>query len=161
MSDKPHDLTDTDERAAIKDEIVDELTDELTPPPKAGAQPAGKSSEQIRRLARAEARPLIRTAVSDHATECEHEGPLCKVATEVKSLRTTITKGTAILSFLVILLPLAIAWWNNSAANARAKESIKQQTETAEKVAAKLKIVEDMARSVAPLESLTPTKGSK
>jgi hypothetical protein len=88
MSDKPKDQVTTDERAAIKDEILDEVTSELqqTPAPAGAAQ----SSEQIRRLARSEARPLIRTAVADHAEHCEHEGPLCSVAEKVDSLATKV-----------------------------------------------------------------------
>jgi hypothetical protein len=70
MSDHPKDQVTTDERAAIREELRDEIRAESR-----SAHPA-ESTEEMRRVVRAEARPLIAAAVSKHATDCEHEGPL-------------------------------------------------------------------------------------
>ena len=139
--DKPKDQLDTDEREAIRDEVRAEVVDEVTAELRGIASAPDDSSERIRRLSRNEVRPLLREAIAKHASECEHEGPLCVVAAKVDVLRISSYKQNAVLAFLAVVMPIVLGIWLNNRANDR----LSQQLSVAADVARQLKAVQDAA----------------
>jgi hypothetical protein len=155
---KPPKDIDTGERDAIVDEIRDEVTAEMqTPAP----TPGGVSTETMRRLARNEARPIVRNAISDHADQCEHEGPLCAVAAKVEDVEkkidlviTTLAerRGADRVWALVRAAGGAVAlavlgFTLNHFAARRSENSVRQTIEAAADVARQLKAVQDATRA--------------
>ena len=158
MSDAPKDQVTTDEREAIKDELRDEVraevVDEVTAELGARTPPPDESSERIRRLSRAESRPLIRSAISAHADHCRDEGPLCSVSKQVDRLRVSSYRQNGALALLTLLGPIVLGIWINSRANDR----LSQQLNVAADVARQLKAVQDASKTHGALESTEPPK---
>ena len=107
------------------------------------------STETIRRISRQEAKSVVKEYVSGHADYCRDEGPLCKVADKVDSLRTSSSRQNGALAILTLLGPIVLGLWLNSRANDR----LSQQLNVAADVARQLKAVQDATKGGAMVDS--------
>ena len=79
-----------------------------------------------------------------HKLDCmQPGGGLHELGKKVDQLRVTDIKGKLIMSAILVLIPIALALWNNSKSNDRLQDQIK----TAAEVAKQLKVVQDVAKS--------------
>jgi hypothetical protein len=115
-------------------------------PPIAEVTHSSPSTEKMWSISKEAATGIVDHKILKHASECEHEGPLCTVAKTVDALRVTVIRGTAMLAFVVVALPIALSLWNNHMASARAEDSLRKTIEAAANVAKELKAVQDAAR---------------
>jgi len=151
MSDRPDDET----AGAIPKRLADEVTGAIAAaeergrrferrhtghtPPVVSILPA-EASEHMRDIAE----KVFNEQLPQHKLDCmQPGGGLHELGQKVDQLRVTDIKGKLIMSALLVLIPIALAWWNNSKSNDRLQEQIK----TAAEVAKHLKAVQDVAKS--------------
>lgn len=159
MSTHPIDQITTDEREAIMEEGRAEGREEAIRGSTCTPKPSSESSETIRRLARMEAKPIARQEVAEHSDHCTNEGALYSVAKIVDNLRVTIVRWGAVFGFILVLLPIGIAWYSNREADNRASESLRKTIDAAAEVARQLKAIQDAAKGVhGRIENQKPTK---
>jgi hypothetical protein len=164
MSDRP----DDESAGAIPRRLADEVTGAIAAAEERGRRferrhtghtppvisvPQTGTSEHVREIAE----KVFDEKLPQHKLDCmQPGGGLHELGQKVDQLRVTDIKGKVLVSLLVVLIPLGIAWWNNSKSN----ERLQKQIETAADVAKQLKIVQDVAKSQGTLEADVPmTKG--